>query len=510
MRLLFTILAGAVTAAGCSPPPPPPLPDPPRVSLVSASANVADTRLELTLNISGCDDVSVVDILDRGRRLQSVAFTGNPTIVTLAPNAFVYDTIAANLSLVAKATCTDGRVASSSPASVRYLPVQDVVRGTAGPVVTDVFLAEGKDANVGFLGCSGNGNGTTAILRVDRLGEVKHFNLMPPFACTNALWFTDRNLSSGKRWMVEPGQGAAALDPVLNVTGFINGAAQLLGVGPDGDAVVYFGGSGGGGGEYVQRIAHAGGQVKWTFQLPGQALANPVIQSAFGVYVPLYIDNFGALKGTIAVQRIDYETGVATTADQSDLQTVTYQTGDLPPKPAMAFNNDGTIAYTAFQQVKGSSVVTACASNVPGCSGTARKWQSLTLPGVVSALIPYANGSIIAAITPQFVWFLDASNGFLLNKEGKPISPEGALVTMGVQPGLERDFYILTGTGFAGSLPVEVIAVDDPASGELYRYSVSGYSLMAGVDAGGRLWLRTGNDLALTLPIAEYQQVAQR
>jgi hypothetical protein len=213
------------------------------------------------------------------------------------------------------------------------------------------------------------------------------------------------------------------------------------------------------------------------------------------------------MKVTVAVQRFDYN-GVP--AGRSDLRVIPYQVGDQPPKPPAAFNVDGTTLYTAYPQPGGTSVVLACSSNVSGCANGALKWQSVSLPGTVVALVPYSNGSIIAAVTPQYLWFLDATTGFLLNKDGKAISPEGALVTVGVQPGQNRDFYVLNGTGAAGTLPVEVIAIDDPSFGELYRYSVNGYSLMAGVDAGGRLWLRSGNDLVLTLPIPEYQQVVVR
>ncbi|MBX5484479.1 MAG: hypothetical protein IRZ16_21875 [Myxococcaceae bacterium] len=497
-----------LSAQSCSPPPTPPPPDPPRVTLTAPSPNVADTEVRLTLNITGCDELSQVEILEDGVFLQNVEFHGNPTTVHLAPNSFKYDHLAEDLSLVARAICIDGRKGSSTPASVRYLPVEELLHQPDGSqYVTDVFVAEGKDANVGFLGCSGGPNGTTAIVRVNRSGEVVAFNQTLPFNCTRAMRFTDVNLASGKRWAVEPGVGALALDPALNITAYVMGPVQALGVGPDGDAVVYVEG---GGIEAFERVAHGNGEVKWTFPAPGVAIADPVIQSGFGVFAPVRLDDFGAMTVTVAVQRIDYANGVATTDDLSNLNVVSYQVGDLPPRPPAAFNPDGTILYTAYPQPGGTSVVLACASSVDGCSAGARKWTSPSLPGDVVALIPYANGSILAAVTPQFLWFLDTTTGFLINKGGQAISPQGALVTVGVQPGIGRDFYVLNGTGAPGTLPVEVIAIDDPAFGELFRYSVNGFSLMAGVDAGGRLWLRTGNDLALTLPLAEYQKVAVR
>ena len=89
-------------------------------------------------------------------------------------------------------------------------------------------------------------------------------------------------------------------------------------------------------------------------------------------------------------------------------------------------------------------------------------------------------------------------------------TPEGALYTTGVQPGQGRDFYFLNGSGAAGSLPVELVAVDAPENGELLRFSTNGSSLMAGVDESGQLWLRVGPNLVRPLPLIEYAEVVQR
>src|SRR5690606_37229989 len=119
------------------------------------------------------------------------------------------------------------------------------------------------------------------------------------------------------------------------------------------------------------------------------------IQSGFGVFVPVYIDDLGAMRGSVSVQRIDYELG--TDAGRSDLRMIQYAVDDAPPIPAMAFNADGSIAYLAVRTRAGATTVLACSANVNGCaSGGALRWQSASLPADVVALVPFASHDILA------------------------------------------------------------------------------------------------------------------
>jgi hypothetical protein len=129
-------------------------------------------------------------------------------------------------------------------------------------------------------------------------------------------------------------------------------------------------------------------------------------------------------------------------------------------------------------------------------------------------MVPYAAGTKLAAIAAQKVWFLDASTGSVLNKGGEPLLPEGGLVVLQVQSGappFAQAFYFLTGPAPQANLPapqpLEIVATDDPAKGELYRYQVAAGSLSVAMDDSGTLWMRVGGDLVRPLTPAEYRQV---
>ncbi len=133
MRLVHSRFLIVLLAVACSPPPPPPPPpkDPPRVFLVAAESNVVGTQIALTMNVNGCEKVQSAALLDRDTLIKEVSFGGNPTALTIASNELgnLYPTrgLAADLSLVAKATCDDGRSNTSQPVPVKFLPVERVV-----------------------------------------------------------------------------------------------------------------------------------------------------------------------------------------------------------------------------------------------------------------------------------------------------------------------------------------------------------------------------------------------
>ncbi|RKH12834.1 hypothetical protein D7X74_23025 [Corallococcus sp. CA047B] len=113
----------------------------------------------------------------------------------------------------------------------------------------------------------------------------------------------------------------------------------------------------------------------------------------------------------------------------------------------------------------------------------------------------------MAAIGLQRVWFLNADTGAIVNKDGKSVDASGTLQVVQVQLGraTSPEFYLLNGSG-PGELPLEIVAVDSGEKGELFRYEVSS-SLSCSVDNDNRLWMRTGNSLVQTLPLADYRKV---
>ncbi len=508
---LAVAVAATICIAACGEKPPPLPGDPPRVTVQAVSATIADTKLTVNLTVSGCNEVKNLSLWNRDVHVADVPYKGNPTTYEIAPNNLRYSSgLAADVALVARVRCDDDRQNASNPAAVRFLPVAEVIRPQPGAqVVTDVFWAVGQGPHVGFIGCSGTGGGSTAFVRVSRGGEVTHFNQTLPFNCSASTWITELHLATGLRWAVEPGQGAFAFKENMTVVATFVGNVRHLTVGPDGDALIYAEGP-----ERLVRVrsgneAMPGGQVLWTFAPAGRITGNVGVQSD-AVYVPMWVDNLGTQTAALWMQRLSYASGGSVGA--VELKSFQYGVGDIPNIPPVAFSADASIAYFALKTHPTASTVFACATNAAqaGCTGSDLKWQKGPLPGHVLLTVPYFGRSIVAAVAPQHTWFLSAANGDVLNKGGEPIQPEGALVTMGVQPGHGKDFYILSGSGQPGTLPTEIIAVDAPEFGQLFRYSLHGGNLMAGVDDSGQLWMRVNTELVRTLPLAEYQLVVNR
>ncbi len=513
LAAVLSLLCVAAFAAACGPKPPPLPGDPPRVTVQPVSATVADTKLQVTITVSGCEAVKHLSLWNRDVHVADVEYKGNPTVYEIAPGNLRYHAgLAADVALVARVRCDDDRENSSNPAAVRFLPVAEVVRAQPGAqAVTDVFWAVGQGPHVGFIGCSGTGDGGTAFVRVSRGGEITHFNQSIGFNCSAQTWITELHGPTGLRWAVEPGVGAFAFKENMDIYAVFVGNVRHLTVGPDGDALIYAEGP-----ERLMRVSRGaapwqGGDVMWTFGTAGRITGNVGVHGGMDtVYVPMWVDTLGTQTAALWMQRLSYTTGGAVGA--VELKSFQYGVGDVPFLPPVAFSQDASIAFFAMRTHPTASTVFACATNASqaGCKGDDLKWQTGPLAGHVLLTVPYFGKSIVAAVAHQHTWFIGAENGHILNKDAQPVQPEGALVTMGVQAGQGKDFYILSGSGQPGTLPTELIAVDAPEFGPLFRYSLHGGSLMAGVDDSGQLWMRVNQDLVRTLPLAEYQLVVNR
>lgn len=513
-------LAVACTVLGCgsgTPAPPPPK-SPPRVFLTAPESNVAGTQLPLSVNVTGCQAVSALSILDEGVLVKAVTYAASPTPVVLSSadlgNRYAARGISADLSLVAKATCDDGRSNTSPPVAVRFFPVELVIDpGTqAAP---DSFYAEGGIGGtpVTFVGCVGTPSGN-ALARVDTNGAVIALNASLPFPCTIGSQITDRNLATGKRWLWERGVGAFAFDGTLSITSVLLGSVAALGVGPDGDAIINDDKARPGA---LKRIAHAAGaggaNVAWTFDPAGLLMGSPRVETSTGtVALSLFIDDMGSNVGTVAVQRVNYATGAV--VSKYDLKLIAYGALNAPVIPPGVFDQSGAVLYFPFQigEQNGlpTSAVIACGTSSSGCSGATLLWQSAPLTGLVLAALPFSAGSQIAAVASQHLWFLDAATGQVTNHSGQPVSPTGALVAQGIQPGAGSDFYLLNGPW--GGFPTELVAVDSPAQGELLRYEIEGgtspsSALNLAIDDSGAAWVRIGLKLVKLLPLTQYRQV---
>lgn len=492
--------------------------DPPQVALAIPDNNAVGTSFKMNVSVTGCDSVKWLGIYDRDVFLKSATYVGAPTVVTLAPNEVPYGRgIAADLSLVAKIVCTDGRGNSSAPQAARFFPVASVVASPTGDqIVPDLFYADGIGASVVFVGCNQSPTGARSLVKVNASGNVVGANNTLPFPCSNAAIFTNRNAVTGKRWMWEPGVGAFAYDANLTASGVVPLPVKALGVGPDGDAVIFddtpFG-------AVLRRVSHRDGASVWAHGTLGKVIADPVINPDLSVTIVYFVDNLGTYSGTVKIEKLDYRDGRQT--GLYDIRIISWGIGDVAPIPPVALNASGSIVYIPTQLAGGQSQVLACATNACGCGGIlappascptaqagALKWQSVALDGSAGLLLPYASDSRLAVITAHHSYFLRTGDGLV---SGSAVDPDGALVANSVQPGKGRDFYILNGPAPSSSqpapMPLEVVAMDSAELGVVFRYEILAGSMTAAVDDGGQVWLRIGKNLVKPLPLPEYRLV---
>ncbi|MDY7229453.1 hypothetical protein [Hyalangium rubrum] len=516
------LLVVPLLALSCGGETKPPIKDPPQAVLSVPQPNTVGQKLTVQVSATGCDQIQTLAIYDQETQLKTVAYSGSGTVtVDLQQNEIPYTRgIAALLSLKARVICTDGRQNDSQPQPATFFPVAEVIEPAAGSglqVVPDYFVAEGSGGSVNFIGCGNDVFGAPFLFRVTKTGPaISQISKAMPrgYVCTSATSISGLDPSSRKRWLWTPNVGAFAFDEQLNITGRTAVKLDLLSVGPGGDALVYDA-------SRLYRMSHEdpNGVPKWAYATRGSMIAAALPRNDGRVMVPsVTSDNTPGNDTAIVVSLVDYGDQNPNTGG---LETQTYLMTRLTAAelaadivPPATFNADGSLLYLALPGANNLTQVIACATQGNGCEGTAQRWASQYLPGQVVATVPFANGSRLAAIAPQKVWILNASNGAIMNKDQAPLSPEGALLILQVQPGagnFPQAFYLLAGPipqdGLPAPQPLEIIGTDTAEKGELFRYQVNAGSIASAVDSAGALWLRIGANLVRPLTPSEYRQV---
>lgn len=525
------LLLPPLCLASCEPgqPSTPPVKQPPLVTLTVPEPNVVGAALRLQLSVTGCEAVSKLEVYDGTDLLKTVGYTGEPTPVELSAQELRYTRgVPARPSLMAKATCSDGREGSSQSQPAVFLPVAFVQEplNANGQVVTDFFVADGRGDSVAFIGCGVDGTGRSRLYRVNARGEVLIDKAMP-FPCTPWTAITERHPTTGKRWIWTPNQGAAAFDQQLEFSGRTsdqNNGVDLLVVGPDGDAVIWD--------ERrdatpsnMQRLGHnTPFEVKWKLEgtstnaatrMYGIVLAEPRVRNNAQMVVPMWGLVTGEPLARVLVGELDYVRGLWTNIYQIEDRPT--QVNFLPmPGPAVAFDPTGNLLFVA-RRVGNVHYVAACAATSSDYNGRCenvnnvrnQRWITVDLPDPILLLLPYAGGSRLAAIGQRRTWFINALDGQILNKNSRPLETSGTLVNAQAYPGRGSDFYLLTAppaTSANRPYPVELLATDAAEQGELIRYEAGGGgSLAAALDDEGRLWMRVGRRLVRPLPLSEYR-----
>ncbi len=518
---LLSLSLLALSCGGGTEKPPPK--DPPQALLSVPKPNTVGDKLTVQVSATGCDQIHSLSIYNRANEdefVKAVPYAGGGTVsVDLLPNDFKYTRgIAALLSLRARVVCTDGRQNDSQPQPATFFPVAEVIDplpGSEGQVVPDYFVTEGSGQFLTFLGCGNAPGGIPKLFRVNKSGGVlAEVNM--PFLCTTGTVITPKHPSTGRRWVWTPNGGAIAVNDNLVIAARTDIPLDLLAVGSDGDALIYEAGAGIDG-KYVARIHHETGAIVWSYSPRGFLITTPAVRNDDLLIASITADGAPSGRANVLVTRVDYgRQNPATGGLELNVFLMKQVASDasLETAPPATFNPDGTLLYLAFEGLGGITQVLACATQTDGCEGTAQRWTNPpTLGARVVATVPYAGGSRIAAISPQNVWFLEASTGAVLNKNGLSLSPEGALIVLQVQSGggsYPHSFYLLNGPvpqeGLPAPMPLEIVGTDDPTKGELFRYQVSSGSMSAAVDESGTLWIRVGASLVRPLTPPEYRQ----
>jgi hypothetical protein len=499
--------------------------DPPRVFLIAPDSNPIGVSLKIQANVTGCAKIRQIQILNDKQFLVAVDEPPKvPVDIDLPRGTFdkLYNSlgIAVKLTLVAKGVCDDGRTNVSTPIGVNFFPVLSVTEPAMGnaTALPDVFVAEGGAGSTPttFVGCVGTESGT-GMARFDTGGAVISANTTLPFPCSYNSVISEKNKASGYRWLLEPGIGVFSFDSstgaALNIKAFKKNNFTQLGVGPDGDAIVWdsrvtLGLS-------MARLSKSGGADEnpvWSAGPTGIMASTPVVSQG-EVYVVMWKGSLGVFSGTMSLQKFSYADG--SFIAEHELAVIEYGEFNVPVIPAATLSADGQLTFFAFQNNGGtrqSSGVVACASNSSsGCSaGSGAKWVSPMLDAVVVAAVPFSNGNLIAAIAGKKTFFLSAADGHVVNVFNAPITPDGSLVTLSAQPGNGTDFYLMNGasTGY----PTEIIAVDNPLSGELWRVQIEGggsplSAMNLAIDEANNAWLRVGPNMVRPLTLGDYRKV---
>ena len=530
---VFTLLS-ALGVAGCSGQTMCNMPscmtvkDPPQVFLIAPETNQIGTDLKLKANVVGCTKITQIQILNGTKFLLAIDSPAKvPVDVTLPPSTFntLYQTvgIAAKLTLVAKGVCDDGRTNKSTPVGVSFFPVASVTPPGAGnsAALPDIFVAEGgvAGAPTTFVGCVGTATGT-GLARFDTMGNAINANLTLPFPCSYNSIISDKNPATGFRWLLEPGVGVFSFDSsgpqkALDIKAYAKGDFAYRAIGPDGDAIVWDSKSMF---DNLFKYSKSGGAAEiplWHAKSVGIMAGTPVV-SQNEVYVVMWFGTLGSGSGTMLVQKFVY--GGATGGSfvgESMLVMIEYDNLSAPKIPPSTFSADGTIVYFAYQNTAGTrntSGIVACASNASGCGpGNGAKWASPLVDDVIAAAVPFSSGAMIAAVGAKSTYFLSSADGHIVNVYGLPIQPDGNLVTMSVQPGTGTDFYIMNGAS-TGGFPTEIVAIDSPLNGELWRVQTSGgdvpsSAVSLAIDEGNNVWLRIQEKQVRPLTLSQYRMV---
>jgi hypothetical protein len=536
--LLWIVGALGLTAAACPPPSPVDggVPSSPHVTISVDEANVIGKSVSARIRVSSCRNVNQVQLLQNGQFLADVPFSANPATIEILPEHLRTSWsqgIAAELKLKAKVICDDTRFGESPTVNATFFPIdRRVASPSGGAAAPDLFNTQGGlgGTPVTFVGCIKRGvTGTSPALAISGTdGQHVMSNEGLPFACDGATQISERSAATGTRWVLQPGSGAYSIDQSLAVIKVVTGNLRRMAVASNGIAVFWKKST------TEHRVVKADAlpsSSDWeaTFDT-SQMNGDPVIDVQNGaVWVPSWLyeaANSGGAVGSFQVYKLSLANGallnpVAAGGGPPVVFQQTYSDIINPAiVPNVLLSADGTILYAPLLSISAENTlqttILACSTLTEGCQGTSRKWAT-TQPfdRQLTHVIPFSHGNLLAAVGPRGAWFLKAQDGSVVSAGGNPITPSLGLQVLGVQAGLGNDVYLLNGPVLGEDVavyPTEVVGVDSPEQGELYRFGFGDggsaeTSLTIGLDEAGNAWYRVGADLVKPYALSWYRQI---
>ncbi|MFN0062531.1 MAG: hypothetical protein ACKVPX_08425 [Myxococcaceae bacterium] len=502
----------------------------PQVVVLVPDTNVVGTQLGVNVQVSNCSDIQSAGLYHDTRLLQTLTFNGASASVTLSASDIPFATagLAAELALVARVTCGNGRQGQSAITGATFLPVAQTYSPTNGERIAPlVFYAESSGPSTTFVGCEILEDGTQRLVRRNLSGvRIAYMNTSQVY-CTTATRFGP--LQNGVRWMVTPQVGALAFNQQLEATviarHFDGSSFGTLIVPPprahftvasNGDLIIY---------QVPGVVASARtlyrvrpiciaptctDPVVWA-TTPQLGSASPLVVQLQGdpviaggsLLVPGATDDMSNSRLLVLTMELDVSTGQRLNFGVQG--SIPKGPGDNPQPPPMTVSADGLRVFLRDLNPPGPFGQTSLVRAFETLADEVQVWQSDDFAAVIDHVTPFANGTRLAAVAANRTWFLDANTGNVLNPT-TPATASGGSLTLYEIPGPNSELYMLSvpNGGVVGTPATELIAVQSAETGVFLQYKAGADTTWIAWDDGGQLWLRSGADVARPLTTSQY------
>jgi len=521
-----------------------------KVFLSTPEKNVVGSSVQLAVNVEGCAQVLHSQVLQRDTPIaDNLPFENNTALVSLPSQAFApfYPElgIEAQLSLKARVTCENGLVRDSLPQNVSFFPAKSADKLEERLAFMESFVAidGAPPLPAAFLGCARPPESIGPALEYfEATGKLLQKTPLPPSqAYCNAYTHISGALQ-GHRWVYTPGNvdtpGNACSLFALRDNGFSRATERLalgahflvpntqkcspVAIHPGGDAFVAVAGSL----QYgISRLGPRGmkGQSDAFFLRDS---STPISFAAFPT-PPVVVENGEVLLVTLWT--VPYASRVG------QMEIIPFNIRGDKPLPLCAPGNNCPALSLGFGGNASDSTPVAVFSKdaihlhlvqhndfgkfflatymLPHLNEPSFPVGPFDNPFVKLSLS--GDGHVLVASNTEETYFFSVAPSLdgRLPPLAKPLTVSRGLYVTEHTHGPDGTLSIFASPSSRGNLgwPLEVIVVDKPERGELWRFTQrgDGQTSMSAIglsfDEGGHMWMRAGNTLIQPLRPEEYR-----